>query len=48
MNLFVLISILQIINGASISSVNPATLRNAECLEEYVALGERLRSEIGM
>jgi acetoacetyl-CoA synthetase len=36
----------QIINGALISSVNPATLRNPECLSEYEAIGRALRAEI--
>jgi acetoacetyl-CoA synthetase len=36
----------QIINGASMASVNPATLRNPESLEEYVALGAKLRAEL--
>ena len=36
----------QIINGAPISSVNPATLRNPECLAEYEAIGRKLRAEI--
>ncbi|EIN10628.1 acetoacetate-CoA ligase [Punctularia strigosozonata HHB-11173 SS5] len=35
----------KIINGAPVSSVNPATLRNPECLDEYTAIGERLRAE---
>lgn len=38
----------QVINGASVSSINPATLRNPECLEEYASLGEKLRREAGM
>lgn len=36
----------KIINGAPISSVNPATLRNPECLVEYEALGKVLRKEV--
>ncbi|KAH9936950.1 acetoacyl-CoA synthetase [Amylocystis lapponica] len=35
----------KIINGATVSSVNPATLRNAECLAEYEALGREVRAE---
>ncbi|KAG6332300.1 hypothetical protein ID866_6784 [Astraeus odoratus] len=37
----------KIINGAPLSSVNPATLRNPECLGEYVRVGEQLRAETG-
>jgi len=37
----------KIINGAPISSVNPATLRNPECLVEYEALGQVLREKVG-
>lgn len=36
----------QIINGAPLSSVNPATLRNPECLAAYEAIGVRLRAEV--
>ena len=36
----------QIINGAPISSVNPATLRNPECLSAYEEIGRRLRAEV--
>ena len=36
----------QIINGAPIESVNPATLRNPECLAHYVDIGEGLRKEV--
>ncbi|WWD02431.1 acetoacetate-CoA ligase [Kwoniella europaea PYCC6329] len=42
------VPIRKLINGASISSINPATLRNPDCLEEYVKLGERMRKEEGM
>ncbi|KAL4075852.1 hypothetical protein J3A83DRAFT_4089711 [Scleroderma citrinum] len=37
----------KIINGAPLSSVNLATLRNPECLAEYVRVGEQLRGEVG-
>lgn len=37
----------QIINGASITSVNPATLRNPECLALYEEIGVTLRREVG-
>jgi len=36
----------KIINGAPIESVNPATLRNPECLVHYVHIGEGLRKEV--
>ncbi|KII95198.1 hypothetical protein PLICRDRAFT_34037 [Plicaturopsis crispa FD-325 SS-3] len=36
----------KIINGAPISSVNPATLRNPECLTAFSALGQALRGEV--
>ncbi|OBZ76479.1 Acetoacetyl-CoA synthetase [Grifola frondosa] len=36
----------KIINGAPVSSVNPATLKNPECLSAYAAIGERLRAEV--
>ncbi|TFK91828.1 acetoacyl-CoA synthetase [Polyporus arcularius HHB13444] len=35
----------KIINGAPVSSVNPATLRNPECLEAYAKIGASLRTE---
>lgn len=35
----------QIVNGAPISSINPATLRNPECLVQYEAIGKELRAE---
>lgn len=35
----------QIINGAPLSSVNPATLTNPECLMFYRDVGEFLRRE---
>ncbi|KAI0796637.1 acetoacetate-CoA ligase [Abortiporus biennis] len=36
----------KIINGAPVSSVNPATLRNPECLDAYAIIGEELRKEV--
>ncbi|GBE79455.1 Malonamoyl-CoA synthetase vrtB [Sparassis crispa] len=36
----------KIINGAPISSINPATLKNPGCLAEYEALGIALRAEV--
>ncbi|KAG8771042.1 hypothetical protein FRC16_006135, partial [Serendipita sp. 398] len=33
----------KIINGAPISSINLATLRNPECLEEYVEIAQRIQ-----
>ncbi|EJD01158.1 acetoacetate-CoA ligase [Fomitiporia mediterranea MF3/22] len=36
----------KIINGAPIAGINPATLRNPECLAEYAALGQKLRDEL--
>lgn len=36
----------QIINGAPILSVNPATLRNPECLTAFSDLGQALRGEV--
>ncbi|KAI0722938.1 acetoacetate-CoA ligase [Earliella scabrosa] len=35
----------KIINGAPVSSVNPATLRNPECLAAYEKIGAALRTE---
>ncbi|TRM67569.1 hypothetical protein BD626DRAFT_479170 [Schizophyllum amplum] len=35
----------KIINGAPVSSVNPATLANPECLDFYVEIGKELRAE---
>lgn len=37
----------KIINGAPLSSINLSTLRNPECLGEYVRVGEQLRREVG-
>jgi acetoacetyl-CoA synthetase len=39
------VPIRKLINGAPVQSINPATLRNPECLAEYVMLGERMRRE---
>ncbi|KAI0352924.1 acetoacyl-CoA synthetase [Trametes cingulata] len=36
----------KIINGAPLSSVNPATLRNSECLAVYEEIGKKLRAEV--
>jgi len=36
----------KIINGAPVSSINPATLRNPDCLEEYERMGRELREEV--
>ncbi|KAI0774307.1 acetoacyl-CoA synthetase [Fomes fomentarius] len=36
----------KIINGAPVSTVNPATLRNPECLAEYEKIGAALRMEV--
>ena len=42
------VPIRKVINGAPVSSINPATLRNPECLAEYVNLGAVMRREEGM
>lgn len=42
------VPIRKVINGAPVQSINPATLRNPNCLAEYVALGESMRKEEGM
>lgn len=36
----------KLINGAPLKTVHASTLANAECLEEYVRLGEELRGEL--
>ncbi|KAG8692015.1 hypothetical protein FRC11_012361 [Ceratobasidium sp. 423] len=36
----------KIINGAPKSTINPATLRNPECLDEFVKYGQQLRAEV--
>ncbi|CEL59546.1 acetoacetyl-CoA synthetase [Rhizoctonia solani AG-1 IB] len=36
----------KIINGALKSTINPATLRNPECLDEFVQYGQELRAEV--
>ena len=41
-----MISLEQIINGAAVASVNPATLRNPECLVAYESIGKVLRAEV--
>lgn len=42
------VPIRKVINGSPVSAINPATLRNPDCLEEYVALGLKMRQEEGM
>ncbi|WVR07394.1 acetoacetate-CoA ligase [Kwoniella sp. DSM 27419] len=42
------VPIRKVINGAPVSSINPATLRNPRCLDEYAKLGEIMRREEGM
>lgn len=42
------VPIRKVVNGAPTSSINPATLRNPECLEEYAKLGYKMRKEEGM
>jgi acetoacetyl-CoA synthetase len=37
------VPIRKVINGAPVSSINPSTLRNPECLEEYARIGSSLR-----
>lgn len=36
----------KLLNGLPLSEINFSTLRNPECLPEYVALGELLRAEV--
>lgn len=43
-----IVPIRKVINGAPISSINPSTLQNSECLEEYAQLGKKMREEEGM
>lgn len=42
------VPIRKVINGAPVAAINPATLRNPACLEEYVGLGELMRKEEGV
>jgi acetoacetyl-CoA synthetase len=42
------VPIRKVINGAPVGSINAATLRNPECLEEYARLGEEMRKEEGV
>lgn len=42
------VPIRKVINGAAVSAINPATLRNPDCLEQYVTLGETMRREEGV
>ncbi|KAL5507975.1 hypothetical protein ACEPAH_5593 [Sanghuangporus vaninii] len=37
----------KIINGSSVALINTSTLRNPECLGEYLSLGGILRAEVG-
>nr|XP_031860111.1 acetoacetate-CoA ligase [Kwoniella shandongensis]KAA5527183.1 acetoacetate-CoA ligase [Kwoniella shandongensis] len=41
------VPIRKVINGAPVESINPATLRNPDCLAEYAKLGETMRKEEG-
>jgi len=38
----------KIVNGAPVSSVNPATLRNPECLSAFEEIGKMLRKDEGL
>ena len=38
----------KVVNGAPLSSVNPATLSNPECLQFYYEVGKRMRGESGV
>ncbi|KAK4055353.1 hypothetical protein OIO90_003191 [Microbotryomycetes sp. JL221] len=40
------VPIKKLLNGAPLSSINASTLRNPECLQEYVELGQQLRKEV--
>ncbi|KAK4701849.1 acetoacetyl-CoA synthetase, partial [Phenoliferia sp. Uapishka_3] len=40
------VPIKKVVNGDDLASINFSTLRNPECLAEYVALGSKLRSEV--
>lgn len=40
------IPIKKLLNGAALSTINSSTLRNSECLEEFVDLGAKLRAEV--
>ncbi|WVQ82047.1 acetoacetate-CoA ligase [Cryptococcus sp. DSM 104549] len=42
------VPIRKVINGAPVSSINPSTLRNPECLDEYARVGAEMRAEEGM
>ncbi|WVN90148.1 acetoacetate-CoA ligase [Cryptococcus depauperatus CBS 7841] len=41
------VPIRKVLNGAPVSSINPSTLRNPECLKEYETIGKKLREEEG-
>lgn len=38
----------KVINGLPVDAINPATLRNPDCLHEYVELGDTMRKEEGV
>lgn len=40
------VPIKKLLNGAELQSINLETLRNPECLREYVEVGRRLRGEV--
>lgn len=37
----------KLLNGAGLSAINPSTLRNPDCLDEYLRLGAELRAIVG-
>lgn len=42
------VPIKKLLAGAPLASINASTLRNPECLVEYVELGQMLRKEVGL
>jgi acetoacetyl-CoA synthetase len=42
------VPIRKVINGAPVQAINPATLRNPECLVEYERLGREMRVKEGI
>lgn len=36
----------KLLNGATLASINMETLRNPDCLAEYVKVGQLLRMEV--